>query len=375
MKDYLVVFSSHSDTDQKKKIIEERLKKLKEGGVDVCLSTHCKDFLGEFSPYVKYLIYDENNEFINLNDYLENSRFINYGRILGQNFGRFFHPGFEVETKFPSAFHSKSALTILRNGSIISKINNYKWTVYIESDLEEPLSGYKSLIDDKIRNLEEEGKKCFYFINKYGSFDLMWGKFLIFKTFDFLEDSLFFQENWHESKVNFMKHWGLNFAESITLDSFHRVYGKDFITEEDLNESHKKYWSSNPGLTNEFDSFKNDKISNHLNRNFIFCLLPEINSSTKKIHSYMYNRNSVKVSVDALIISSGSDILYNLENLEILPDHWRIFEIKTEKNLDGKKIEVYSKITIEGKKFENNFSLEYDELENMHNYIMKIIFK
>ena len=95
MNDYLVIFSAHVDSEIKKTETIKTLKHLKELNIDVCLSTHSALYLDELSEYVKYVVYDKNNEFLTLQDYIDNSKYIDdvakYGYPNGKTFHNFGH--------------------------------------------------------------------------------------------------------------------------------------------------------------------------------------------------------------------------------------------------------------------------------------------
>jgi hypothetical protein len=73
---YLVIFSAHVDSENKRDETIETLKHLKESNIDVCLSTHSNLYLDELSQYVKYVVYDNNNEFLMIQDYVDNCNHI-----------------------------------------------------------------------------------------------------------------------------------------------------------------------------------------------------------------------------------------------------------------------------------------------------------
>jgi hydroxymethylpyrimidine pyrophosphatase-like HAD family hydrolase len=79
MNNYLVIFSAHVDSENKKNETIETLKQLKESNIDVCLSTHSNLYLDELAQYVKYVIYDDNNEFLILQDYIDNCKYLDNG--------------------------------------------------------------------------------------------------------------------------------------------------------------------------------------------------------------------------------------------------------------------------------------------------------
>ena len=170
---YLVIFSAHVDNENKRDETIKTLKHLKESNIDVCLSTHSNLYLDELSQYVKFIIYDKNNEFLTLQDYIDNSKYIDDVQKYGYPNGKTFHNFGHVSITTPGSPHSKCALSLLRNGVMISELNNYKWTIYLEYDIKIPRLGFKSFFDYYIDKLVESGKKCFHYETKFDGFNFL----------------------------------------------------------------------------------------------------------------------------------------------------------------------------------------------------------
>jgi len=161
MNNYLVIFSAHVDSEIKKIETIKTLKHLKESYIDVCLSTHSNLYLDELSQYVKYTIYDENNGFLTLQGYVDNCRYIQDPFRYGISERKTFHDFGKVSTRAAVSPHSKSALLLIKNGLILSGLNGYRWTIYLEYDVKIPELGFKHFFDYHINRLVESGKKCF----------------------------------------------------------------------------------------------------------------------------------------------------------------------------------------------------------------------
>ena len=160
---YLVIFSAHVDSEIKKNETIETLKHLKESDIDVCLSTHSNLYLDELSQYVKFVVYDNNNDFLTLQDYIDNCKHISGVARYGYPSSKISHNFGQVEINIPGSPHSKCALSLLRNGIILSGLNNYRWTIYLEYDVKIPKFGFKHFFDYHINILLESGKKCLYY--------------------------------------------------------------------------------------------------------------------------------------------------------------------------------------------------------------------
>lgn len=373
--DYLVIFSSHIDTEDKKVLVLPELKKLKNSGIDVCLCTHSSDYLSDLSEYCKYVIFDSNNEMVNLNDFLENSELIEPTPILGFNFGKAWHGNIYVETKFPSASHSKSALTNLRNGVITSASNNYEWTVWMEYDFVEPILGYRIFIENLINEIKLQNKKCLIFRNIFGPFNIMWGKFFIFKTRNFFELESFFRGKWQDSKKEWIKCWGLNFGESITEESLVQAYGRNNVIEKKINDVFDLYWDTDVSLINTFDLSENKNDEQKELSNIIIYILPEEKEeNTFNLHLYLYNKNNYPIVIDSILIYSDDHLLFNGCNIPLGASVWRIDPISKDYLKNQTKIKMIVENQAGSKKYTSISSFSVSEIKNIHNYIMKIKF-
>jgi hypothetical protein len=115
----------------------------------------------------------------------------------------------------PASPHSKSALSLLRNGIITSNYNNYTWTIYLEYDLPIPEKGFKSFIEKHIQELKDHDKKFFYYRNTTNGCNFLWGGFIIFDTESIFNSNKLLKTKWYKSKKEWIKTWYLGFFESI----------------------------------------------------------------------------------------------------------------------------------------------------------------
>ncbi len=206
MNNYLVVLASYINTDTKRDIVVDTLKHLKEQNIDVCMVMHSNQYLNDVVKYVKYLYYDYDNEYVDIQDFYTNTELLN-DKNCSIGFSNVWLAGNDWNTRIHiKPEYSRCALSLLRNGSIISHINNYDWVVYLEYDIPVPSAGYKKLIEDKINILNRDNKNCFFF--KELTMDLpVWPAIMIFNS-NKLYNSYIVKDNWYSSKINWINFWG-----------------------------------------------------------------------------------------------------------------------------------------------------------------------
>lgn len=325
-KDYLVILCSHVDSPQKRDSIIETLTHLKEDGVDVCLSTHSTEYLNEISTHVKYVIYDNNNEYLTFQDYLNNAKYIESPSFYGSPNSIHYRPFGNTSMSMPGSPHSKSALSLLRNGIIQSHLNNYKWTIYLEYDVLTPKNGFKNFIETKIAQLELENKKCFHYKSIFDSFNLLWGGFFLFETSPIFNFDKLINNKWYLNKDNWIKEWYLGFFESVVDFTFETVFGKDNIIKESIQEKCTEIWDvkdfTGIGKFQYEETFY--KKNKYLRKSFQIHLYPEIKNDLKKIFLYYYNSGETKVSLDKILVFSSKNLHLNIDNIDVLPFHWSL---------------------------------------------------
>lgn len=323
--DYLVVFCSHVDSEQKKETVINSLKELKNEGVDVCFSTHSPQYLDEISEYVKYTIYDNNNQFILKNDYLLNSDLIDsdYFKYGVSSYKRYESFGVVTELN-PGSPHSKSALSLLKNGISVSYLNNYKWTIYLEYDIKKPIIGYKNYFDDKIKSLTNNNKKCFYY-NNSNNFQFLWGGLFIFDTNRVFNNNLLMNVDWYSNSRNWINTFKLGFFESVVEDILKNSFFEEEITNRLIADDSLDIW----GITKYIDlqkyhyeeTFYDGEYD--LKRFFNINMYPSVNGEKTLLVLFAHNLNgNTTVNVQDLIIKSLNQTLLIKNNLTIPINGW-----------------------------------------------------
>jgi len=335
-KDYIVILSAHIDSEDKKNLLIDNLKRFAAQNIDVCVSTHSNQYMDEIAKYVKYFIYDYNNEYITFNDFLLNSNIIdeNYGKygnntyILSHEFGR-------TIQYFPGSQHSKAALILLKNGINIAKSYNYKWSIYLEYDIKEPTIGFKDLFENDILELNKLHKKCkYYSCPKNGDLNFLWGGYFIFNTDEMYNNPTFNKTNWHLNKENWIKTFNIGFFESIVETLINETYDQSDIICQDINEITNKIWNESDYLKissfkiHDSQKFKKEILTNDL----IVKIFPCKTDDNFDIYLYMYNFSESDFIIEKLEIFKNSDKIYSNYNHIINSNYWYIHEII---NLNG----------------------------------------
>ena len=375
--EYLVIFSAHVDSENKKHETIETLKHLKESNIDVCLSTHSNLYLDELSQYVKYVIYDENNEFLTLQDYIDNSKYIDNVSKYGYPNGKTFHDFGEVSISMPGSPHSKCALSLLRNGVFLSQLNDYKWTIYLEYDIKIPKLGFKHFFDFHIGLLTNLNKKCFYYETKFDSFHFLWGGPFIFETNSVFNNEKFMKNDWYSNKQNWIKEWYIGFFESILEHILQTTFNKNEIISEIIQKNYKNFWSIND--LSEIGKFNYEETfyekNKYLRKIFQIHLYPNVDIEGKtKLYLYCNNRGGSEVNLSKILVYSDNTLHINENNKIVNPYSWFFIPIDIN-NLNNNDIIILSWIGLIGnEEYNHTESIKISDLENVHKNIMSITF-
>jgi hypothetical protein len=374
---YLVIFSAHIDSENKKNNSIETLKHLKELNIDVCLSTHTNLYLDELSQYVKYVVYDNKNEFLTLQDYIDNSKYIDDIAKYGYANGKTFHDFGYTSICMPGSPHSKSALSLLKNGVMISELNNYKWTIYLEYDIKIPKLGFKHFFDFHINNLITSGKKCFYYETKFDNFGFLWGGPFVFETSLFFNNKKFMKNDWYSNNQNWIKEWYIGYFESVIEHTIHTVFNKTEIISEIIQENYKKFWDVDDvlkiGKFNYESSFYSENI--YLRKTLQIHLYPSIdNKGNEKLYLYCNNRGGVEVNLTNILVYSNKLLHINKKNTIVNPYCWFFTPIEINKLLDDDVVILTWTGLIQNEHYTTSESLKISDLEYVHKNIMNITF-
>jgi hypothetical protein len=325
---YLVIVGTHVDNDYKKDVVIELLTALNKEDITVCLSTHSDYQLSEFIDLVDYIVYDYKNEFVYPSDLYKNADILssempNYGYMYFYTeypFGR-------ISYNWSHTYHSKAALTLLRNGINIAYSNRYKWVVYIEYDIPIPIDGYKKFIEDKIEELNRENKKCLYYKNDLPGIDFMWGGFMLCDTDSIYQSKLLIHSDWIKNKREWIKIWGLSFFEYCLQAALNRQFDNNVLIKPVIEETIKswgtdKYQSLSKSHGNDFTIIKD---------NVFIHILPSLNKDMDyELCLFMISKQS-KSELYHLKITIDDRTILQLEYQELPADNWFLHKIPFEK--------------------------------------------
>jgi hypothetical protein len=377
MESYLVVLCSHIDTLDKKNTVLETLRYFKENNIDVCFSTHSTDFLDEISEQVKFLIYDYNNEFLFYQDYIDNAKYIDDKYKYGHPNGTSHHNFGYTSISFPGSPHSKSALSLLRNGVLISHHNKYKWTIYLEYDIIQPKVGFKNYFETIIKDLEKNNKKCFYYNNIFDNFSFLWGGLFFFETESVFNYKKLTEGKWILTKKDWIKEWHLGFFESIVDFCFNEIFNKNEIFSGTIQDQSNRVWGVSKVSDISLYRYEADfyKKNQYLRKTFLIHMYPEIDKfGNKKLHLFYYNRGNQKVIMEEILVYSDTLLHLNLRKVEVLPHHWSTLPI----DISGLKSDDIITLNWIGKTNNEEHSerekLKLEDIEKVESNIIKIVF-
>lgn len=373
---YLVILCAHIDSEIKRDTIIDTLIHLKKENVDVCLSLHTTDYLDEISKYCKFVIYDNNNEFLLFQDYINNAHHIDEPHKYGYPNGNSRHDFFSTQISMPGSPHSKSALSLLRNGTIISESNGYKWTIYLEYDISIPKLGFKSFIETHIKDMETSNKKCFYYNNIFDEFNFLWGGFFIFNTSKVFQYDKFIKNKWYKNKDNWITEWYLGFFESIVEYIFKHVFSGDETIIKVIQDDAQNFWNVNK--VSEISKFRYEetfyKNDIYLRKVLQIHLYPEFKNNNTYLHLYCYNRGDETVIFEKILIYGNNHLYHNETDKKILPYHWFVLPLNYEKTLEEDTIVLEWSAKINNEQYSNIERLNTKNLIDVHNNILQIKF-
>lgn len=376
---YLVILAAHVDSENKKIETIKTLKHLKELNIDVCLSTHSGLYLDEMSQYVKFVIYDNNNEFLKLQDYIDNSKYIDgvtkYGGF--HLHSKTIHSFGHVWINIPGALHSKCALSLLRNGIILSEINNYKWTIYLEYDIKIPKLGFKHFFESHIDSLVFSGKKCLYYETKSGDVNFLWGGPFIFETQPFFRNEKFMKNDWYSNNENWIKEWYAGFFESIIEYTINNVFDENEIILKIIQDNYKEFWDvddlSKIGKFKYAESLYSE--NRYLREKLVIHLFPDIDIiGNKKLYLYYYNNGEITVNLNKILVYSDNILLFNKKNDSIPPYSWFLIPIEIEKLEDSDNIILSWEASVKNEHYTHSETLKVGNFDHIHKNVMRISF-
>jgi len=371
---FLVLLCGHVDTEEKKNLVLETLEGFEKEGIDVCYSAHTTDYLDEISKKVKFTIFDSNNQFVTKHDYIENIDLLenleNYGasiNIKHESFGEIY----DFRSLSP---HSRSALSLLKNGTMVSYSNLYKWSIYLEYDIPTPKYGYRKFIESKISILENENMNCFYYINDSNNYKFLWGGLIIFETEYLHNNQKFINSDWYSSPRNWIFNWKLGFFESICENILINSFGRDKILIESITKDSLGVWSQinyRQIQKHSFDEIYGMFEKNIENQRFILNIYPSKRNDVYDLHLYINYNGIGELFISNIIVRNHQKILFKIDEISPNVGFWYMWPVE----YNGSK-KVVLEYTLSNKTYTKNYSLNYnlEYIEIMYNNLFRIEF-
>lgn len=370
---FLVLLCGHVDSEKKKNLVLETLEGLKKEGIDVCYCTHTSNYLDEISNKVKFTIFDSNNHFVSKSDYIENvdllvdlEKYPASVNIKYESFGT-------IYDFRPLSPHSRSALSLLKNGTIVSQSNLYEWSVYLEYDIPTPKYGYKKLIESKISILENKNMDCFYYKNDSNGYQFLWGGLFIFRTKHLHNNHKFIGHDWYGSSRNWILNWQLGFFESICQNIFEYSFSSGKILAESIINDSLEQWSQVDYHSIQKHHFDESYqiIEKILEKGLILGLYPSKSGNQYSINLYINYIMPEQLLISNIAVKNENEVLFQIDELYPTPGYWYLWPI--EYNNCKKVVLEY---TISSGIYTENLSLthnlEYTEI--MYNNLCRIEF-
>lgn len=230
-KNILFICSAYQNNDDKLKHLKKNLNELKKQEIDICLTTHSSYGLDELASECKYIIYDYDNNYTNLQDLLDNLENIQNEKLINL-FHSYYTFTFENQQQYLRTFfwesHSKPTLSCLKNAINLAKSKKYEWIVYFEYDIILPSCDLNLYFQNLIDKLENENKVGHAYMCPDSRHPLIWPMFFLVKTDVFYEDDNF-KSNWQKSPSKFYANFGIQNFEQI-IDTI--IKKRDVIIEE-----------------------------------------------------------------------------------------------------------------------------------------------
>ncbi len=369
MKDFLLLFCVHIDSENKRDIFLQKVKELKASGIDVCLCVHSPDYLSDFSPYVDYIYYDKDNEMLGENHFISNSEFstTNYGKHsyywLDLGYAK-------IEQYFLFAAHSKAILKLIKNGLAIANSNFYKWTIYMEGDLTRPTDGYKKFIEENINTLKSQNKRSLCYKLPVG---FLWGQFFILES-SLINDSAIMKLDWGSSSENWIKIFGKSHCESI-VENLLFNYGLDSSVEKYIENEIEAVWG-----IREWEKLNNFHSTNPVIDNISIHLHPTLNSDGSLdlilfVRQGKINRSkikNIKVAIDG-IFQPNMITEYDGEiNSWYMSNKLNLKEVKEDSKI-SLSYEYFSEKRQKYEYYEEYFL--YKDTKHLYNNLLRITFR
>lgn len=364
---YLVTVCAHVNSEYKLNILINQLEELQKENIDICLSINSSEYFDLLSKYVKYFIYDNDNNFVYKQYFMEHADIVHnsYGQIVynyffGENNKFYYFP--------PIKSHSKPALKLFRNSCAIANANGYKWFCLLQYDLKKPIQGYKSHIEKMIKELEIENKNAYYYIDHNNIF---WGNIFIVNT-SLVNNSLF-SGNWHESAYSWINFWGNSIYEYAICTMISKSFDNSIITKNIVEET-SEIW----GIDNYMDSSYSSNLTsgNHLKLSSVINsvdpefinIVPKKQNNDYSLHLFITSLSSILIK--EIKIKYDDIVVHEQNNLFILDNHWILIDLPSYKGV--KKVSLSYDRDILGKNYTYNEFFYTKNIEALYNNVLSI---
>lgn len=368
-KNYLLVLASYIDNDSKRDIVVDTLKCLKEENVDVCLVMHSNKYTDDIIPYVKYMYYDNDNEYITLESFSEYHELLNDENCskgknkLDRPVANWLAGNNWYVLDYSKPEYTKSALSLIRNGNLIAYSQNYEWTIYLEWDIPVPIGGYKKLIEEKILLLKSENKKCFYYeFDKY-EIKLKWPGIIIFDSKE-LYNSDIINNNWHTSTYNWIKYWGNTSFEYCVNHLIDNTFGNNVIVRS-ISDECETLW----GITNYIDLSRSYNLHNRDTSNFILKICPKKIDDIYELYLIMFSPiDNTNAEILNLQVYYDEKNIINYKKFRINPGGWYLEKLPNIENVESVKL-LYQ---LDNKSSQKQQTLLSKSIDKMYKYIINL---
>jgi hypothetical protein len=313
---YLVVVTTHADNEYRKQQLLLLLSHLYENKIDVCLVTHCDQYINEYTPLVKYIVYDSFNEFIEPHDFLNNSD------LIDNSFNEYGHStwwhiinNYKFELYFPMSPHSRPSTQSFKTGCIVAYNNHYEWVAAFDGDSLIPKNGFKQLIENKIEQLVRQNKHYFYYYRS--DLGAMLGNIAISNVNQTMLNNKFMHTDWNSTSREWIKQWKLGFGESIITslmyescisipieNEIYEIWGTYDI--DDLHSSSSAVVRSNV-LIHLFPHKQNNEINQ-----LIFLIRSIVNDPVSIDYIKIYSKDKLYLKLDSYVVNNNSWYMHNI---------------------------------------------------------------
>lgn len=360
---YLATIYSYLKSVDDWKSTSDLLNHLRYNNIDVAFLTHSDVFLTEASKFCKYVYYNKNNTLVKFKDLLLNVNYLNPDNMFSYGHSWISQPvGWGNFSKnFLETPHTPACLKLLKMGINVAKENNYKWIVIIQSDSIIPKCGYKNLIEEKIKELEEKNKDGFYV---YNHISLVAFPFTIINVNSIYNVPELFESKWDIDESSFIKNFGFGFYENI-LNIICSKYCKNGLVTEHLDLILKKYYFDEKNIDDKTCILEFERYL------FIHTVPYKINNKFNIMY-FSYSKFNKKLNIKDIKIFKNDDLIFKKDILEIYPECYEAFSFENINFLENDLIKLNYIVFFNNKEYYFEESFLFKNIEQIYNKLLKI---